>query len=114
MGKVLLTLFQSYNHTVVFVADAALFERLAQKFAAAADDELAELHLPLLYLQVFRGEFGGERLGKLVYLVVVTDNLKLVAREYHGVAIRDVQALRPPSDAAHIDAETLAEMQLLQ
>ena len=29
-------------------------------------------------------------------------------------AIRDVQALRPPSDAAHIDAETLAEVQFLQ
>ena len=49
-----------------------------------------------------------------MYLVVVTDDLKLVAREYHGVAIRDVQALRPPSDAAHIDAETLAEVQFLQ
>ena len=49
-----------------------------------------------------------------MYLVVVTDDLKLVAREYHGVAIRDVQALRTPSDAAHIDAETLAEVQFLQ
>ena len=40
VGKVLLTLFQSYNHTVVLVADSALFQRLSQKFAAAADDEL--------------------------------------------------------------------------
>ena len=53
-------------------------------------------------------------MGKLVILVVVADDLKLVARENHRVAIRNVQALRTAADAAHVDAETFTKMKLLQ
>ena len=47
-------------------------------------------------------------------LVVVADDLKLVARENHRVTVRNVQALRTAADAAHVDAETFTKMKLLQ
>lgn len=112
--QILTTLFQSYHHTVVFISYSAFYQRLSQEFAAAADDELAELHLALFYFSLLRQQVALQSGVEFLQLVVVADYLQLVAREDDHVAVRDVQPVRAAVNAAHVNTETLAQMQLSQ
>lgn len=114
LREVFSTFFQADNHTVVLVADATLNQRFPAELALAADDKLTKLHLSFLNLQVLRDEVAVEGIGKLLQLVVIADDLQLVAREDDGVAIRYIETLRATHDAAHVHAEALAKMQVLE
>lgn len=112
--QILSALFQSYNHAVVPVSDTAFYERLAQEFAGRRDDELAEFHFALFYFSLLRQQVALQSGIEFLQLVVVADYLQFVAREDDHVAVRDVQPVRAAVNAAHVNTETLAQMQLSQ
>ena len=114
MRQILTTFFQSYNHAVVPVSDTAFDERLAQEFAGRRDDELAEFHFALFYFSLLGQQVALQGGIEFQQLVVVADYLQLVAREDDHVAVRDVQAVGTAVNAAHVNTETLAQMQLSQ
>ena len=94
------------------VPDAAFAQRLVEEGALLADDDLLEAHLPLLYLGVLVVDLRPHGLGEARELVVVAYHLELVAGEEGHLAIGDVDALAAAEDAAHVDAEMLAEVEL--
>ena len=114
MRQILTTFFQSYNHAVVPVSDTAFDERLSQEFAGRRDDELAEFHFALFYFSLLRQQIALQGGVEFLQLVVVADYLQLVARKDDHVAVRDVQAVGTAANAAHVNTETLAQMQLSQ
>ena len=114
MRQILTTFFQSYHHTVVFIPYSAFYQRLSQEFAAAADDELAEFHFALFYFSLLRQQVALQGGVEFLQLVVVADYLQLVARKDDHVAVRDVQAVGTAANAAHVNTETLAQMQFSQ
>ena len=59
---------------------------------------------------VFGNGFAVQCASELLELLVVTDNLQAVAGENDAVAARNVQALIAAQDAAHVHAETVAEL----
>ncbi len=78
------------------------------------DDELAELHLALFYFSLLRQQVALQGGVEFLQLVVVADYLQFVAREDDHVAVRDVQAVGTAVNAAQVNTETLAQMQLSQ
>ena len=114
MRQILTPFFQSYHHTVVFISYSAFYQRLSQEFAGRRDDELAEFHLALFYFSLLRQQVALQGDIEFLQLVVVADYLQLVAREDDHVAVRDVQAVGTAVNAAHVNTETLAQMQLSQ
>lgn len=114
LGEVFSTFFQADNHAVVLVADATLNQRFPTELTFAADDKLTKFHLSFLNLQVLRDEVIAEGVGEFLQLVVIADDLQLVAREDDGVAIRNVETLRATHDTTHVHTEALAKMQVLE
>lgn len=112
--QILTTFFQSYNHAVVSVSDTTFDERLAQEFAGRRDDELAEFHFALFYFSLLGQQVALQGGIEFLQLVIVADYLQLVAREDDHVAVRDVQPVRAAVNAAHVNTETLAQMQFSQ
>lgn len=113
-GEVFLALVESHHHAVVPVPDAAFAQRLVEEGALLADDDLLEAHLPLLYLGVLVVDLRPHGLGEARELVVVAYHLELVAGEEGHLAVGDIDALAAAEDAAHVDAEMLAEVELRQ
>ena len=107
-------LVESHHHAVVPVPDAAFAQRPVEEGALLPDDDLLEAHLPLLYLGVLVVDLRPHGLGEARELVVVAYHLELVAGEEGHLAIGDVDALAAAEDAAHVDAEILAEVELRQ
>ena len=93
MRKIFLTFFQSYNHTAVFVADAALHEALAYQLTVAADNHLTQFHLAVFQVHVFTEYFRLNGLLELCQLFVAAYDLQLVAREENVFAVRNVQTV---------------------
>ena len=113
-GEVFLAFVESHHHAVVPVPDAAFAQRLVEEGALWADDDLLEAHLPLLYLGVLVVDLRPHGLGEARELVVVAYHLELVAGEEGHLAVGDIDALAAAEDAAHVDAEMLAEVELRQ
>ena len=96
------------------VADTTLDERLAQKFAGRRDDELAQLHLALLYLGIFRHQIALKSCVELLKLVVISNHLQLVSRKNNHISIWDIEAMGTTVNATHVYTKTFTKMQLPQ
>ena len=81
-GKAFLSLFQSYYHTAIEIADAALYQGLTNELTVGADDELTELHFALLDIVVLTKNLSLDGLAESSKLLVATDYLKHIAREH--------------------------------
>ena len=113
-GKVALALLDTHDHTTIMVADTTLHDGLADERAIGSNDELMEPHLTLLYLRIFLYEFITHGRGKLLHLLIIANDLYTVAREYHVVSARDIDALSTTKNTADVYAEALTDAQLLK
>ena len=113
-GETFLSLFKSYNHTAVVIANAALDERFPDKLTIGTDDELAQLHLALLDIDILTKQIALDSLAKSRELLIATNDLKHIAGEKNIKTIGDVYTTTTTQNTADMDAVLLTKIELCQ